>query len=49
MPNILAQVIGYGLAEELLNLIECNKSAPDNWKGQLNASYCLGGRLKNNK
>jgi hypothetical protein len=51
LTKIVAQVIGYGLAEQLLNSIDCiNVNAtPAMWKGQLNTSYCIGGKLKENR
>ncbi len=52
LPEIPAQVIGYGLACKILNSfeIDANVDVPIDWKGQLaNCSYKYGGPLINNK
>ena len=51
LTKIVTQVIGYGLAEEIMNFFDCDKSkpVPDSWRGQLNTTYCYGGILKANR
>jgi N-acetylated-alpha-linked acidic dipeptidase len=51
LPKIHAQVIGYGLAEKLLQLIdnETTSTVPQKWKGDLKVNYTLGGKLKNDQ
>lgn len=45
LPNIPAQVIGYGLAEKIFRLLENNKKVYSSWNGELNTSYTYGGKL----
>lgn len=47
--KIPGQVIGYGLAEEILKMIDSGKSVPIKWKGDMSTNYTFGGKLKNNK
>ena len=47
LPKIVAQVIGYGLAQEIFSLMDDSKLAPPDWKGEMNVSYAFGGQLKN--
>lgn len=49
MPNIVCQVIGFRLAQELFNLIDDQTPTPNLWKGDLNVSYSFGGSLKQDK
>jgi hypothetical protein len=50
MPKIIAQVIGYGLAEEIMNLLALNPySVPESWKGLMNVTYSFGGLLKDDR
>lgn len=53
LPKIPAQVISYSLAKELFDLIELTESNQNNltndWLGELNTTYSLGGKLKNNR
>lgn len=54
LPRIVAQVIGYDLAAELFALFDNNNNTnssniPENWKGGLNVTYSLGGKLKDNR
>lgn len=58
LPKIVAQVIGYGLAAELFNLMDLSgndtngtsEKIPDEWKGELiNVTYAFGGKLKENR
>lgn len=53
LPKIPCQVIGYGTAQDLFNLIELNDINHNNltydWLGELNATYSYGGKLKNNQ
>jgi hypothetical protein len=47
--KIPGQVIGYGLAEEILKLVDNGQLVPEKWRGIMNANYTFGGKLKNNK
>ena len=48
-----AQVISYSLAKVLFDLIELTESNHNNltkdWIGELNTTYSLGGKLRNNQ
>jgi N-acetylated-alpha-linked acidic dipeptidase len=48
--KIPGQVIGYGLAQEILNMVDQGgELVPEKWRGDLNARYTFGGKLKDNK
>ncbi len=51
LPKIHAQVIGYGLAEKLFELMDnrTQRSVPEKWAGDLKINYTLGGKLKNDQ
>jgi hypothetical protein len=49
LPNIQAQVIGYGMAYKLFMLIQNSNKANSTWTGKLNMTYRYGGKLANNK
>jgi hypothetical protein len=49
LPNIQAQVIGYGFAQRLFMLIQDGEKANASWKGALNINYTYGGKLSENK
>jgi hypothetical protein len=50
LPQIPAQVIGYGLACTIFNSMQSETETVPDWKGQLsNCSYKYGGQLKNQK
>lgn len=53
LPTIVAQVIGYAMAAEIFNLMDTNSTVgihtPDEWKGELNVTYSLGGKLKDDR
>ena len=49
LPNIPAQVIGYGLAGDIFKMIDGCDNVPSKWKGELNATYTFGGKLKDKR
>jgi len=50
LPKIPAQVIGYGIANQLMNLIDTKeKIVPEKWQGAMDTIYSFGGKFKENK
>ena len=49
LPNIPAQVIGYGLAGDIFNMIDGYENVPSKWKGEMNVTYTFGGKLKDRR
>lgn len=51
LPKIAAQVVGYGVAEELFNMLQESgtKMAPTDWHGQMKVNYTFGGRLSGDR
>jgi len=50
LPNIPAQVIGYGVAYDIFKLLEINSNPVKiEWQGEMNMTYTYGGSLQDGR